>query len=127
MSANPNLKECRVDKAQDALVDFTTEIKKAFEVHGEDLNNIPVNPTLEWAKSIMQGTQDVKCPDADRQLLIDDLRHFTKEIRKAFTKHSDDLNEIPIDRTLASATALLTRAGVVETVAPVATPRRPSP
>jgi hypothetical protein len=127
MSLNPNLKECRVDKAQDALVDFVSEVKRSFEVHGEDLNNIPVSPTLEWAKSVLQGSQEVKCPDADRQLLIDDLRHFTKEIRKAFTKHSDDLNEIPIDRTLATATSLLTRAGVVETVAPVVQARRPSP
>lgn len=126
MSENPNLKECRVDKAQDALVDFATEIKKAFEVHGEDLNNIPVNATLEWAKSVLQGSQEVKCPDADRQVLIDDLRHFAKEVRKAFTKHADDLNVIPVDRTLAAATALLTRAGVVE-VAPTVQVRRPSP
>lgn len=127
MSANPNLKECRVDKAQDALADFVREIKSAFEINGDDLNNIPVDSTVDWSKSLLQGTQDVKSPDTERQALIDDLRHFVKDIRKAFTKHSDDLNEIPVDSTVEQASALLARceAPVVQETPTAA--RRPSP
>lgn len=125
MSLNPNLKECRIDKAQEALVDFVLEVKNAFEANGDDLNNIPIDTTVDWAKSVLQGTQDVKSPDEARQVLIDDLRHFLKDIRKAFTKHSDDLNDIDISATLTRADDLITRSGAfAEPEVPA--PRRPS-
>ena len=116
MSANPDFKQCLIDKTQASLVDFVAGIQDAFRANENDLNDIPIDSTVDWARNVLRSSQDVKSPDPVRQALIDDLREFVKDIRKCFTKNANDLNDIPFSFVDDNATALLDRAGYVAPV-----------
>lgn len=111
MSANPDLKECHIDKAESSLVEFVAAIKQSFEDHRAELSKMPHENTADWAKNLLRSSQDVKCPDACRQQLIEDLRGFVKDVRKVFTKYERDLNSIPVDPIIQAGQVLLDRSG----------------
>lgn len=127
MSTNPDLKECHIDKAQSSLVDFVATMKESFETNRKDLSGMANVDTCEWAKNLLRSSQDVKCQDVDRQKLIDDLRAFVKDVRKAFSKHQGDLGAIQVDPMIDAGRGLLERSGY-EPPPRVSTPsRRMSP
>ena len=122
MSANPDLRVCHIEKAEKSLVDFVAEMRVSFEQHRNDLSAIPHEQAADWARNILRSSQDVKSPDEAQQGFIEELREFVKEIRKVFTKHGNSMHEVKPDPIIEHASALLTRAGYVETRTPFVPP-----